>query len=434
MRANGFSGTGWARMRETHGRAGGGAAALFAWLSVAALFLISNLMLTRLGLAYETSGGAQWQKIAPATYLAFAALAAFLAAHPNLAALGDEIVRRHKGLIVFAFAWAMLFAYIVISHGSPLTAILDTFLLPMALFVVLPRLPERSQRTLALSLHVFMAANALLGLAEFATGWRLTPLVAEGLVLTSDYRSSALLGHPLNNATMTAGYALILMLGGGRDLRPGWRAALLLLQIAAMAVFGGRMATVLFLAFGGAIALWQGAALFKGRRFSLNAAAAAVLLGPLVVIAIAALVADGFLDKFIGRFVSDGGSAEARVRMFDLIGRIPFHELLVGADPATVATLQRTEGIAFGIESFWIAFLAYYGILISVPFFIGLLAFMREIWRAASPGAVWPLLFFLAVCSTSTSLASKTITFGQFAALVLLLMRPALFARGRAPC
>ena len=434
MRADDLSDTGWVRGRAARRGDSMAAASLLAWATLAALFLVSNLMLAMLGVAYETSGGAQWQKIAPATYLAFAALAAFLAAHRNLSALAGELVRRHKGFLLFAVTWAMLFAYVAFGHGAALTSTFDTFLLPMALFVLLPRLPQRTQRVLALSLHGFMALNALIGLAEFALGWRLTPLVAEGLELTSDYRSSALLGHPLNNAAMTAAYGIILMLGGGRDLRPGTRGALLLLQTLALAVFGGRFAAVLFLAAAAGIGGWNALGLLRGRRFPISAAAAAAFVVPVRVIGAAALVADGFLDKFIGRFVSDAGSAEARVRMFDLIARIPLHDLLVGADPDVVATLQRTEGIAFGIESFWIAFIAYYGILISVPFFIGLMAFLREIWRAASPAAIWPILFFLAVCSTSTSLASKTTAFGQFAALVLLLMRPALFARGRPPC
>ena len=410
--------------RRARARAATWPVTLLAFASVAALFFISNLTMAALGLAYETAGGAQWEKIAPGTYFAFAALLALLATRPSLAAFADEIVRRHKGLIVFFLCWLALFIYIVKFHGSPLTATFDTFLLPMALFLVLPRTPGPAQRRMVLFLHAFMALNALLGIAEFATGFRLTPIVAQGLEITSDYRSTALLGHPLNNAAMVACYALILLLGGGRDLSPGWRTAALLLQLPALAVFGGRFATVAFLGFAAVIAVRHGAQILAGRKFSQNAAAAMLVILPLTIVGVILAFTEGFLDKFLMRFVEDEGSAASRLIMFDLVGKIPFHDLLIGANPDVVATLQRTEGIAFGIESFWVGFIAYYGILISVPFFVGLIAFLVSLARQTSRGSAWAILLFILICSTSASLSGKTMSFGQFVAMLLLLMRP----------
>lgn len=398
--------------------------AMLAWGALITVLFISNLGMAFLGLAYETVGGAQWEKIAPATYLAFAALFALIASHPNLPGLADEIVRRHKGLILFAICWAALFVYIVRFQGTPLTQTFDTFLLPMALFLVLPRVAGPTQRRMALFVHAFMALNALIGLAEFAIGFRLTPIVAQGIEITSDYRSSALLGHPLNNAMMSACYAVILMLGGGRDLSPPWRAAALILQLPAQAVFGGRFATVAFIGFAAVIALKHLAQIFAGRRFSQTAAAATLIIVPLAVVGVGVLVTGGFLDKFLMRFVEDDGSAASRLIMFELVGKIPFHELLIGADPDVVATLQRTEGIAFGIESFWVAFIAYYGILISVPFFVGLIAFLVGLARQTSKGSGWVIFLFILICSTSASLSGKTTAFGLFVAIILVLMRP----------
>ncbi len=395
-----------------------------AWGALTTLFFISNLAMAMFGLAYETAGGAQWEKIAPATYLALAALMALIVANPNHAAFVDEIVRRHKGLIVFFLCWTALFAYIVRFQGTPLTQTFDTFLLPMALFLVLPRTPGRTQRRMALFIHAFMALNALIGLAEFAAGFRLTPIMAQGIEITTDYRSSALLGHPLNNSLMAACYGLILMLGGGRDLPPAWRTAAFLLQLPALAVFGGRFATVAFIGFAGVLALIHGVQILAGRRFSTTGAAAMLVVVPVMVIGAVLLVADGFLDKFLMRFVEDEGSAASRLIMFELVGKIPFHELLVGANPDVVATLQRTEGIAFGIESFWVAFIAYYGILISVPFFVGLIAFLVGLARQTTKGSGWVIFLFILICTTSASLSGKTTSFGLFVAMVLLLMRP----------
>ncbi len=396
---------------------------VMSWASLIALFGISNLMLARFGIAYETTGGAAWQKIAPSTYLAMVAMLALFATRPDLAAFADEIVRRHKGLLCLFAAWALLFFYIVKFQGGPLTATFDTFLMPMALFLVLPRLEGVTQRRMALFLHIFMALNALIGIAEFAIGFRITPIVAVGMEITSDYRSTALLGHPLNNAANAACYALILMLGGGRDLSPGWRAAALLLQLPALAVFGGRFATVAFVGFAGVIALKRFLDILNGRRFSRNAAAAALVLTPTLIVATILLVTGGFLDKFLMRFVEDEGSAATRLAMLDLIAEIPFNELLVGPSPEYVSTLMRLHGIGFGIESFWVGFLAYYGILVSVPFFVGLTLFLVGLARRTTKGAGWAILMFILICSTSASLSGKTMTFGQFMAMLLLLMR-----------
>lgn len=406
-----------------------GLVTLLLWSSLISLFAISNLMLAKFGFAYETSGGAAWQKIAPSTYCAVLGMALYIVTRPDLAAWLDMVVRRHKGLIVFFAAFLMLFIYIVKFQGAPLTATFDTFLAPMALFLLIDARNEKSKRRMALFLHIFMAVNALLGLAEFAAGFRLTPIVAQGLEITSDYRSTSLLGHPLNNAAVAAVYAFILMLGGGRDLSPGWRTAALLLQLPALAVFGGRFATVAFAGFGGVLALWGFAQILAGRRFSRAAAATALALVPVAVIGTVLLVSEGFLDKFLLRFVEDQGSAASRLVMFDLVGDIPFHDLLVGPDPAVVATMQRTYGIAFGIESFWVGFIAYYGILVSVPFFVGLFAFLADLKRQTIPGAAWASVLYILICSTSASLSGKTTGFGQFVVLALLLLRPAVMPR-----
>lgn len=399
-----------------------GPSAFFAWLSIVALFFISHLGLAALGFAYETPGGSPLEKVAPGTYLAALAFIALFAERDPIALL-DEIVRRHKGLILFTACWAMLFSYIYVYQGPPLTATFDTFLLPILLFTVLSRLGEIAKRNMAVFLHVFMALNALLGLAEFAGGFHMTPIVAQGLELTSEWRSSAFLGHPLVNATMASCYGTALLLGGGRDL-PKWALApTFLLQCAALAVFGGRFATVLFGAVLGLAFARTALQISAGKRFSVNAAAAGAIAVPLLITAVIILGADGFFDKFIMRFIEDEGSADTRVKMFDLLGQIPFHNLLVGADAEVVATLQRTTGIAFGIESFEIGFIAYYGILISVPFFIGLAAFCVTIARATRPGSGWVILYFMVLCSGSASLSGKGTLLGVFVVLVVILLR-----------
>jgi hypothetical protein len=191
-----------------------------------------------------------------------------------------------------------------------------------------------------------------------------------------------------------------------------------------MVPFGGRAATglmVLFVVPAIAIAAWRNRGSY---RMTPAAAGAVVLAVVFAAIAIGGLAAGGFFDKFIGRFLDDGGSAAARTSMFDVIWALSPEMLWFGSDPDYVASLQRQVGIPFGIESFWVATIAYQGLLFSIPFFVFFLIFMDEVRRASIPGTFWSNLLFLLVISTSTSLSSKTAMLTVYLIAVCLLLRP----------
>jgi len=403
-----------------------GAQVLAAWLtaaSVVSCFAISHLALEMFGFAYETSGGAQWQKIHPATYFAMLAFVAMAFAKGNPVGFIEDLVRKHVGLTVFMIVWAAMLYHIAVNQRMPATAVVDTFLLPALFVILLTRISEGWARRLALFLHIFFAVNAVLGIAEFVLGFRVTPLVANGVELSSDGRSSALLGHPLHDAVGVAVYALVLVQGGGRDM-PRWLILPQLgLQIVAMGVFGGRVATVMFFLFAAGAMLGRLPEYVLLKRYSPRNVAAGIAGLTLVLMGAFALAASGFFDLFLMRFVEDSGSAEARLSMLELVAQIPPQQLFFGPDPAYVETLQRLEGIRFGIESFWVAFIAYYGILFSVPFFAGLLLFLHELRFTARPPSGWVIIFFLVICSTSASLSGKTCGLAIFVAQIMLMLR-----------
>ena len=115
---------------------------------------------------------------------------------------------------------------------SPVTPLIDTFLLPLVYFLLLEDLDERASRRLAWLVGAFLAANALVGLAEFATGWRLITVdlpanvtddprhTRHGVRLArsaeKDGRPTALLGHPLTNACITGVFIATLCAEGRR--------------------------------------------------------------------------------------------------------------------------------------------------------------------------------------------------------------------------
>jgi hypothetical protein len=403
---------------------GDGAAGLLTALSLAVLFLVSGLMLNAMGITYDAGGGALWQKIHPASYVAFLALACLAFARLSPGAFLDDVARYHKGSLVFLGMTLLLLVHVAFFVHAPIAAIVDTFLLPVALLLLLSRISEREASMLAVFVHAAMTANALIAIFEFSTGARLTPLVAEGVTLVADWRSSALLGHPLHNALVTAAYTLIMIQGGGRDLRPVLRIGIVGLQLIALVAFGGRVATLMLIVFGGGAAaahLWRAV---RWRRLNAARVALFTAIATAATIGLIVLFTGGFFDLFAGRFEQDQGSADARVAMFGLLDQLPFAAFLFGSDPEHVATLQRLDGIEFGIESFWVAFVAFYGIVIAIPFFAALAGFFFDLKRATRIPSGWTILFFIGVCSTSLSLAGKTTAFAMFVAMLLLLLRP----------
>lgn len=401
------------------------AASALTALAIVLAFALSGLMLARLGVAYEAAGGPGWQKIHPATPVAILAVLVLAIARGNPFAFADDVLRRQPGAAAFLAMVALMTAYVLWRVGGPVTQFLDTFILPLMLFLAMTRQSENWQKSMALFLHGYMAVNALLGLAEFAQGFRVTPLFAEGVEITTDWRSTALLGHPLLNAAATASYVFMILIGGGRDL-PVWvRGVVLILQMAALVAFGGRAATGLLIVFAlpaAAIAIWR----FRGAyRMTPASAAGLVLAVFLAALCVSGLAAAGFFDRFIGRFFDDGGSAAARATMFEIVWALSPDMLWFGSDPDYIASLQRQAGIPFGIESFWIALIVNQGLLFSIPFLVLFLVFMNELRRWSIPGTFWSIVLFLLIISTSTSLASKTAMLTVYVIAACLLLRPA---------
>ena len=390
--------------------------------SLMALFLVSPLTLRIWGFNYEAAGGVVFEKIHPAAWLAFAALALLVACLDAPSRFPDAVMRANPGLIVYALAFVILFQHIVLAQRLAFTPIIDTFLAPLALFLCLARLDTARRGWLAALLHAMMFANAMLGLYEFASGWRLTAFAptAGGIEFETDWRSSAFLGHPLANALTTGVYALALAQGGGRALAPLLRPAALAIQLVAMAAFGGRASLVILAGLLALAALLGAGRLARGARVNLVQIALVAAAIPLAAIVMDQAIASGFFDRLIERFVDDKGSAKARIVLVQILNQFSWSELLIGPDPEKLASLQTLEGVEFGIESFWIGFILAYGAAASALFFIGLGFFCRELLRESAPGAWLALVFFFAVATTSVSISAKSLTLAQLVAIVLI--------------
>lgn len=400
----------------------GGALFSAALAAMTLVFLIiSPFALIEFGWQYGESGGSALEKIHPATLLtAFLVLLVAVTQGNPLVALGEALAS-HPRIAAYLVAVILLMAHALFVVGLPFTVFIDTFIGPALVFLLMLDLDETRRRQLALLVHVLFFANTIIGIAEFGLGFRLTPLHIEGELLEEEWRSSALMGHPLSNAMLTGSYMVLLLSGGARDLPVWLKPVLFLVAGAGMVVFGGRAATGLVLLF----VIWhvvqRAFAVLSGAHFDPRLVLAGLVGVPILLGAVLVLADAGFFDRFVSRLFDDHGSAGTRLAMFELFGHLSWTSLLFGPDHAHIASLMRHYGLDYGIESFWISMILSHGIIASVVFFLALLLFCLEVVRAR-PRALAVIIYFFAVASASLSLSAKTPSFSVLILMILLLL------------
>jgi hypothetical protein len=390
-------------------------------LAVVSLFTLSGGMLTNWKIHYLTSGGNFYEKLHPATY--FIVLALGLMIIRNGDPVGD-IVRMFAGarLLLFYLACWLCLLIQMVATGRPFTVIIDTFLLPLLLCLVIWRLTPEQRRPLLWALHFTILINIVLGYYEYFTGHRLIPLTLGDVVVKGEWRASALLGHPLTASGVIAGYVLALVFRPALCPPIILRLPLITFALASLMAFGGRtsLVTTLFIIAGAAV--FQVFRVLRGGRVPLLAVAGAICL-TFASTAVVFLALDaGIFDKMLLRFSSDKGSASARYATFELLSRFDWHELVFGPNPVRATALQNSSGLKFGIEDFWIASVVQFGIVSTILLTLGLAALFTEIVKRAT-GAAWLiLLLIIIIAASSVSFSSKNIQLAQFAVMIALLL------------
>jgi hypothetical protein len=311
-----------------------------------------------------------------------------------------------------------------------MAGMIDTFVAPALLVMMLGEDDEKTFARMQTVVHAIMTVNALLALFEFATKTLIFPYRLDGEVFMSDLRSTALQGHPLSNATVTSIYVLAL-LSGSRSLSMPLRLGLIGLQFAALVAFGGRSAMVTTIVLGGCYLLIQGLRGLRKGRVNLLGAALGLILAALVPVVIAVAASYGFFDALLERFVSDSGSANARVEMFELFKHFELRDLIVGPDIDLIESLRRISGLEQGIENPIIRLILYQGAFFTLLLFVGFALFMHEVARRCHAGIWLTMLGWLILLNTSESLASKTTLMTKFVVIALVLYRPVRGVVGR---
>jgi len=390
-------------------------------LATITTFTISAAMLTDWKIHYVTTGGNFYEKFHPATFFTF--LAFFLLLVRNGDPIGEinRMFSEAKLLLVYLVSWLALLAQMLVLE-RPFTVIIDTFLLPVVLCLVIWRLSPSQRKPLVWGLHFTILLNVILGYYEYFSGHRLIPLTLGDVTVMGEWRSSALLGHPLTASGLIGAYILALI------LRPALcppiivRLPLIVFCLGSLMAFGGRTALVTVLTMIAGFAAVELFRLLRGGRTSLPVAIGAICLLFVAAAGIFVALDLGIFDKMLLRFSSDKGSTLARYATFNLLSHFDWTELVLGPNPIRANALQTQWGLNYGIEDFWISCIVQFGIIHTVLLTIGLVGLFTEIMQRAS-GAAWAILVLIfIVAASSVSFSSKNIQLAQFIFLITLLL------------
>jgi hypothetical protein len=390
-------------------------------LAIITTFTISSAMLTDWKIHYLTTGGNFYEKFHPATYFAFLAFCLLLVRNNDPIGEINRIFSDAKLVLVYLVCWLALLIQMQVLE-RPFTVIIDTFLLPVVLCLVVWRLSPFQRKPLVWGIHLTILLNVILGYYEYFSGHRLFPLTLGDVIVMGEWRSSALLGHPLTASGVIAAYILALILRPALCPPVIVRLPLIAFCLGSLMAFGGRTSLVTVLVMIGCYAALEIFRILRGGRISLPVAMGAICLLFVAAASIVAALDIGIFDKMLLRFSSDKGSTLARYATFNLLSHFDWHELVLGPNPVRANALQMQWGLNYGIEDFWISCIVQFGIIHTILLTIGLIGLFAEILQRASRAAWAIVLLIVIVAASSVSFSSKNIQLAQFVLLITLLL------------
>ncbi|MCK9908162.1 VpsF family polysaccharide biosynthesis protein [Microbacteriaceae bacterium K1510] len=390
-------------------------------LAIVLFGTVSAEVLAAAKIHYITPGGAFFEKLHPGTYVTILAFILLLFRGGDVIGEFDRVISGSKLLLVYFFTCALL-AFQCIVLKRPFTNVIDTFLLPALLVLIIWNLTPAQRKPLVYCVHFFIWLNIALGFYEYFSKHKLVPMTLGKQFVTTDWRSTALLGYPLAAAGIVAMYILMLALKPRLRAPPPLGVAAFMVAMASLMVFGGRTALVMVLVVLSGLTLFYGARLVRGERYGLTTVIMAACCLMLIATALPLLFGTGVFDNMIGRFSSDKGSAHARIATFQLLSLFDWKELLLGSEPGRAGSLQSMMGLDYGIENFWIACIAQYGLIQTTLITIGLACFFAEVLRRSAGGAWIAVLFLCVVAASSVSFSSKTITLAIYVSIMCVML------------
>jgi hypothetical protein len=345
-------------------------------------------------------------KIHPLTYFLFALI------FSNLLIFDYSIIRNIatiKPARNYFLAIVLLFAYLFLSgKASAVGYILDTLLMPVLVFAYLRRLPAELARKAPHYAMLFILFNSVVAIVERLLSTNFFPIETDfgGL-----FRSTALLGHPLNNALITFIFIVFLL---STELSIPRKSVYLLILLLALTCFGARGSLyVSILAIG---ILYVYPVFFSRKQYFQKASKVTVVL--ILVMASAGMfyliLFTPFGERLVDASFFDEDSAGARVEALDLVNLNQPANYLWAKPQEEIDYMMHIFDI-FIIENFFIVWILKFGLIFTFILSLTLLLFLflNNLLQSKIYSLII-LTLFIMTASTNNSLATSTTAISIF--------------------
>ncbi|MFD0766893.1 VpsF family polysaccharide biosynthesis protein [Mucilaginibacter lutimaris] len=363
-------------------------------------FICGDNVLELLGYHHRDFSSSPVFRLHPLSYLAFAIVVVYLI---NGKIGMAELVGKMKTEAIFLLGAILILCYLQITGNlNAIAFFIDALILPVLLSMLLKITSVSVLYKFRNWVYLLFFANAGIAVIEKLRGAFL--IARESAWLFDYFRSSAIFGHPLNNALIMSVLTITLFLAAQNT----W------LKLSVL--FAGMVSIFCFGARGALIGVFIGIMLhmFLGATGGSKTDKKEAVNGLVYLMAFAGIILivinfTSFGDRITALSHVDG-SAEARVDSFNIISQINFSDLIwKGTSTQEMERIQNASGVEI-IENFYLIWLLRFGLIVTALLIWGLARFLLDVTKTSPADIKFPILLaFIFVSSTNNSLSTSTL-------------------------
>jgi hypothetical protein len=313
----------------------------------------------------------------------------------------DLLFRMRNELTFLSILFAIILYGQITKNSNPMSWYLDSLVIPCIILIFLRMTDKKTLIDFKKWIYIFFFFSAGISLIEKVTGKLL--FLKDSPWYFDYFRSTALYGHPLNNALIMSVLTIILFLSTKNSYLKMAVLAAGMISIfcfgargALLGVFGGIFLNILLNAFG------------FTKDPNRNIKSGLMYLASFALILIFVISFTNLGDRITGLAKVDE-SAEARVGTLNILDQVNIEDLIwTGVSLDKVDKLQYLSGVEI-IENFYIVWLLNFGLIFTIILIISLIRFLYNMMHNVGADVKLSILFTLIiVSSTNNSLSSST--------------------------
>jgi hypothetical protein len=302
----------------------------------------------------------------------------------------------------FIFILLIIFYLYVVNYASSISFILDTLTIPFLFFLYLKSCNINIQKHIPLFALNLILLNSIVAIVERVSNFNFFPIRQTFGV---QFRSTAFLGHPLNNGLITVAFILFLLIIDMKHLKKITYLFILVLALFCFGARGSLLGSII-----GIIILYILPIFISYKKYfyKINKTVTISIMIFLMVSFAYILLFTSFGERFRETSKDDRGSAKVRLKTLNLINIDNLSNYIWPISSNKTTELTKKAGVDV-IENFIIIWVFKFGLLFTIALFYLLIKFLIVNSQIKNKYyAVTVIFLFFGVAATNNSLGSNT--------------------------